>query len=67
MIDETKPCDLKEVTEMDVVNSYKEDNESLKNEIIKGGTIPRPKISRFGEKIEGGTIPRWGTIVRFMV
>ena len=25
MIDETKPCDLKEVTEMDVVNSYKED------------------------------------------
>ena len=37
MIDETKPCDLKEVTEMDVVNSYKEDNESLKNEIIKGG------------------------------
>ena len=33
MIDETKPCDLKEVPEMDVVNSYKEDNESLKNEI----------------------------------
>ena len=38
MKDETKPCDLKEVPEMNVVNSYKEDNESLKaklNGLIK--------------------------------
>ena len=31
MIDQNKPCDLKEVPELDVVNSYKEDNKILKN------------------------------------
>ena len=53
MIDETKPCDLKEVTEMDVVNSYKEDNESLKNEIIKGGLFRDLKFRDLAKKLRG--------------
>ena len=53
MIDQTKPCNIKEVPEMDVVNSYKEDNESLKKEIKwphqkKKQIFNRRKIVYFG-------------------